>query len=420
MNTWESRLLSVMKKARAAYGSQIAYNGQQLCAVIENTDPALVQQREYKNMRALISCGGNSLLADSLKNPAARQNVIATVGRSMGKQHAIDRTSSERSCAIFLSAMSGNDAYIRNLDSAAASKNNQSTAPQPAVPKSNVQPTYNPQPSPTYNAQSNYTPQSNPTGSSQTSPTYNPQPVNNKPAKKINIGSILISIAVMLLAMFIGSSSGREFVSQHLSGNRLTGTWRMEIDYTDDLIQVVNSEYAEAILSGTGVSTSILPDFKDYAPEVNLTVYYTFNKDNTVEVETDNTAFNEALKTGFISPLVDWTVDCIKAYAQYCGINISGYTDDELFGLFGYTKDEFSNEALSYCQQTDYDPLHIDDYGYYTVKDNRIYLLSTSSQQPGSAYITYTLKNGVLTFENVSWSNSEVVLPGSLTRSTDK
>ena len=86
MNVWEKRLITAIKKACAANGAQTLYDGQRLCALIESADPELAQQREYKNFRALVRCGGNTLLAQSAHAPRAElQKNIETLGRSMGK-----------------------------------------------------------------------------------------------------------------------------------------------------------------------------------------------------------------------------------------------------------------------------------------------------------------------------------------------
>ena len=72
MNVWEKRLITAIKKACAANGAQTLYDGQRLCALIESADPELAQQREYKNFRALVRCGGNTLLAQSAHAPRAQ------------------------------------------------------------------------------------------------------------------------------------------------------------------------------------------------------------------------------------------------------------------------------------------------------------------------------------------------------------
>lgn len=114
MNVWEKRLITAIKKACAANGAQTLYDGQRLCALIESADPELAQQREYKNFRALVRCGGNTLLAQSAHAPRAElQKNIETLGRSMGKGYAIDRVSGERSCALYLTAVTGDESYIR-------------------------------------------------------------------------------------------------------------------------------------------------------------------------------------------------------------------------------------------------------------------------------------------------------------------
>ena len=151
MNVWEKRLITAIKKACAANGAQTLYDGQRLCALIESADPELAQQREYKNFRALVRCGGNTLLAQSAHAPRAElQKNIETLGRSMGKGYAIDRVSGERSCALYLTAVTGDESYIRALDAAPENKNDHTPQPTPRpAPTPAPQQTQQQRPTPT-------------------------------------------------------------------------------------------------------------------------------------------------------------------------------------------------------------------------------------------------------------------------------
>ena len=161
MNVWEKRLITAIKKACAANGAQTLYDGQRLCALIESADPELAQQREYKNFRALVRCGGNTLLAQSAHAPRAElQKNIETLGRSMGKGYAIDRVSGERSCALYLTAVTGDESYIRALDAAPENKNDHTPQPTPRpAPTPAPQQTQQQRPAPTPAPQPQPTPQ---------------------------------------------------------------------------------------------------------------------------------------------------------------------------------------------------------------------------------------------------------------------
>ena len=307
MNAWEKRLITAIKKACAANGAQTLYDGQRLCALIESADPELAQQREYKNFRALVRCGGNTLLAQSAHAPRAElQKNIETLGRSMGKGYAIDRVSGERSCALYLTAVTGDESYIRALD--AAPEN--TTTPQPT-----------PRPAPTL--QQTQQPRPTPTPAPQPQPT--PQPAQNTPpAKKSSrLIGILVSVVVVLIAAALGTSTGRALVGGLFGGDKLAGTtWRGELNITKEIAAELDETVAKEFADIDDIPTDSLPQFSDYCGAIKVVADLSFSDDGAISMTINETALRNTAREAIGEPTAQWMLDCLKAISREMGADL--------------------------------------------------------------------------------------------------
>ena len=412
MNVWEKRLITAIKKACAANGAQTLYDGQRLCALIESADPELAQQREYKNFRALVRCGGNTLLAHSAHAPRAElQKNIETLGRSMGKGYAIDRVSSERSCALYLTAVTGDESYIRALDAAPSP----SPAPQPTP---QTQPTPRPKPQPT--------PQPTPT------PTPQPQPQpaqNTPPAKKSSrLVGILVSVVVVLIAAALGTSTGRALVGGLFGGDKLAGTtWRGELNITKEIAAELDETVAKEFADMDDIPTDSLPQFSDYCGAIKVVADLSFSDDGAISMTINETALRNTAREAIGEPTAQWMLDCLKAISREMGADLEemGYSDDDILLMtVGMTKDELTVYVGDYVDDSVSDALKeaADDFtvsAYYKVRGGKIYILNTPDQSvSNSPYYTFTLKDSTLVLETAVGldEGAENVYPLTLTK----
>lgn len=402
MNVWEKRLITAIKKACAANGAQTLYDGQRLCALIESADPELAQQREYKNFRALVRCGGNTLLAQSAHAPRAElQKNIETLGRSMGKGYAIDRVSSERSCALYLTAVTGDESYIRALDAAPENKNDHIPQPTPRPA-----PTPAPQPQPT------------------------PQPAQNTPpAKKSSrLVGILVSVVVVLIAAALGTSTGRALVGGLFGGDKLAGTtWRGELNITKEIAAELDETVAKEFADMDGIPTDSLPQFSDYCGAIKVVADLSFSDDGAISMTINETALRNTAREAIGEPTAQWMLDCLKAISREMGADLEemGYSDDDILLMtVGMTKDELTVYVGDYMDEYVGDALKeaADDVtvsAYYKVRGGKIYILNTPNQSvSNSPYYTYTLKDSTLVLETAVGldEGAENVYPLTLTK----
>lgn len=408
MNVWEKRLITAIKKACAANGAQTLYDGQRLCALIESADPELAQQREYKNFRALVRCGGNTLLAQSVHAPRAElQKNIETLGRSMGKGYAIDRVSGERSCALYLTAVTGDESYIRALDAAPENKNDHTPQPTPRpAPTPAPQPTPTPQPQPT--------------------PQPTPQP---QPAKKSSrLIGILVSVAVVLIAAAIGTGTGRALVGGLFGGDKLAGTtWRGEVDITDEIAAELDETVAKEFADMDDIPTDSLPQFSDYCGAIKVVADLSFSDDGAISMTINETALRNTAREAIGEPTAQWMLDCLKAISREMGADLEemGYSDDDILLMtVGMIKDELTDYVGDYMDEYVGDALKeaADDVtvsAYYKVRGGKIYILNTPNQSvSNSPYYTFTLKDSTLVLETAVGldEGAEDVYPLTLTK----
>ena len=418
MNVWEKRLITAIKKACAANGAQTLYDGQRLCALIESADPELAQQREYKNFRALVRCGGNTLLAQSAHAPRAElQKNIETLGRSMGKGYAIDRVSGERSCALYLTAVTGDESYIRALDGAPSP----SPAPQPTP-----QPT--PRPAPTPAPQQ--TQQQRPTPTSAPQPQPTPQPAQNTaPAKKSSrLIGVLVSVVVVLIAAALGTSTGRALVGGLFGGDKLAGTtWRGELNITKEIAAELDKTVAKEFADMDDIPTDSLPQFSDYCGAIKVVADLSFSDDGAISMTINETALRNTAREAIGEPTAQWMLDCLKAISREMGADLEemGYSDDDILLMtVGMTKDELTVYVGDYMDEYVGDALKeaADDVtvsAYYKVRGGKIYILNTPDQSvSNSPYYTFTLKDSTLVLETAVGldEGAENVYPLTLTK----
>ena len=416
MNVWEKRLITAIKKACAANGAQTLYDGQRLCALIESADPELAQQREYKNFRALVRCGGNTLLAQSVHAPRAElQKNIETLGRSMGKGYAIDRVSGERSCALYLTAVTGDESYIRALDAAPENKNDHT-------------PQSMPRPAPTLAPQQTQQQRPTPTPAPQPQPT--PQPAQNTaPAKKSSrLVGILVSVVVVLIAAALGTSTGRALVGGLFGGDKLAGTtWRGELNITKEIAAELDETVAKEFADMDGIPTDSLPQFSDYCGAIKVVADLSFSDDGAISMTINETALRNTAREAIGEPTAQWMLDCLKAISREMGANLEemGYSDDDILLMtVGMTKDELTDYVGDYMDEYVGDALKeaADDVtvsAYYKVRGGKIYILNTPNQSvSNSPYYTFTLKDSTLVLETAVGldEGAENVYPLTLTK----
>lgn len=416
MNVWEKRLITAIKKACAANGAQTLYDGQRLCALIESADPELAQQREYKNFRALVRCGGNTLLAQSAHAPRAElQKNIETLGRSMGKGYAIDRVSGERSCALYLTAVTGDESYIRALDAAPENKNDHT-------------PQSTPRPAPTPAPQQTQQQRPTPTPAPQPQPT--PQPAQNTtPAKKSSrLIGVLVSVVVVLIAAALGTSTGRALVGGLFGGDKLAGTtWRGELNITKEIAAELDETVAKEFADMDGIPTDSLPQFSDYCGAIKVVADLSFSDDGAISMTINETALRNTAREAIGEPTAQWMLDCLKAISREMGADLEemGYSDDDILLMtVGMTKDELTDYVGDYMDEYVGDALKeaADDVtvsAYYKVRGGKIYILNTPNQSvSNSPYYTFTLKDITLVLETAVGldEGAENVYPLTLTK----
>ena len=138
MNKNEQILVDTVGGINRLYGGATLRSGQRLLGLCMDMAPKLVGQREYKMFSNLVKCGGNEALLDAIKDtPAAQEQTVARLTRRMADEYVMDETAARRICALYMTAASGNSAYIDRLDAAGEVKRQPAPKPAPApTPKS--------------------------------------------------------------------------------------------------------------------------------------------------------------------------------------------------------------------------------------------------------------------------------------------
>ena len=147
MNKYEQALVSAVKQITKSDAAKAASDARWLLGMVMNAAPQLSGQREYKLFTSLLSCNGNRILAEAAKkSAAARDAEVERLVQRLQSDFLLDEASARRICALYLTAVTGDESYIRALDSAG---NKTNPAPQNAPkPKQRPQPQQRPAPSP--------------------------------------------------------------------------------------------------------------------------------------------------------------------------------------------------------------------------------------------------------------------------------
>lgn len=138
MNKYENILVDTVGRIKESFGGEALRNGKRLQGLCMDMSPQLMNQREYKMLVILIKCGGNEALLDALNDtPAVQERAVARLTQRMADEYVMDETAARRICALYMTAASGNSAYIDRLDAAEEAKRQPAPKPAPApTPKS--------------------------------------------------------------------------------------------------------------------------------------------------------------------------------------------------------------------------------------------------------------------------------------------
>lgn len=132
MNKYENILVDTVGRIKESFGGEALRNGKRLQGLCMDMSPQLMNQREYKMLVILIKCGGNEALLDALNDtPAVQERAVARLTQRMADEYVMDETAARRICALYMTAASGNSAYIDRLDAAGEAKR-QPAPKQPA------------------------------------------------------------------------------------------------------------------------------------------------------------------------------------------------------------------------------------------------------------------------------------------------
>lgn len=142
MNKYENILVDTVGRIKESFGGEALRNGKRLQGLCMDMSPQLMNQREYKMLVILIKCGGNEALLDALNDtPAVQERAVARLTQRMADEYVMDETAARCICALYMTAASGNSAYIDRLDAAGEVKRQPAPKPAPA-------PTPTPKPAP--------------------------------------------------------------------------------------------------------------------------------------------------------------------------------------------------------------------------------------------------------------------------------
>ena len=187
MNKYENILVDTVGRIKESFGGEALRIGKRLQGLCMDMSPQLMNQREYKMLVILIKCGGNEALLDALNDtPAVQERAVARLTQRMADEYVMDESAARRICALYMTAASGNSAYIDRLDAAGEVKRQPAPKPAPApTPKSApaVPPTPKTAPSSTPKPAPAPTPTPKPAPAPATEPK--PQPAPDTPRLKL-------------------------------------------------------------------------------------------------------------------------------------------------------------------------------------------------------------------------------------------
>ena len=208
MNKYENILVDTVGRIKESFGGEALRNGKRLQGLCMDMSPQLMNQREYKMLVILIKCGGNEALLDALNDtPAVQEQTVARLTRRMADEYVMDETAARRICALYMTAASGNSAYIDRLDAAGEVK--RQPAPKPAAaptPKSApaVPPTPKTAPSSTPKPAPAPTPTPKPAPKPAPAPATEPKPQKTPGAPRLKLKKRHLRFVPMAIAMLGG------------------------------------------------------------------------------------------------------------------------------------------------------------------------------------------------------------------------
>ena len=136
MNKYEQALVDAVRQITKDNAARAASDARWLNGMLRDLAPQMIGQREYKMLVILIKCGGNEALLDALNDtPAAQERAVVRLTQRMADEYVMDETAARRICALYMTAASGNSAYIDRLDAAGEAKRQPAPKPAPAAKK---------------------------------------------------------------------------------------------------------------------------------------------------------------------------------------------------------------------------------------------------------------------------------------------
>ena len=197
MNRYEQALVDAVRQITKDNAAHAASDARWLLGMVMNAAPQLSGQREYKLFTSLLSCNGNRILAEAAKKPAtARDAEVERLVQRLQSDFLLDEASARRICALYLAGITGDESYIRALDSAGNKANH---APQTAPkPKQRPQPQQRPAPSPAP-AQPTPAPKQSP------APAPVPWPQKTPPMSLLKYKNWHLRFVPMLMAVLYGA-----------------------------------------------------------------------------------------------------------------------------------------------------------------------------------------------------------------------
>ena len=197
MNKYEQALVDAVRQITKDNAAKAASDARWLNGMLRDLAPQMIGQREYKMLTALLNCEGNRILAEAAKKPAAARDAdVERLVRRLCDEYVMDEDAARRICALYLAGITGDESYIRALDSAG---NKTNPAPQNAPkPKQRPQPQQRPAPSPAP-AQPTPAPKQSP------APAPVPRPQKTPPISLLKYKNWHLRFIPMLMAVLYGA-----------------------------------------------------------------------------------------------------------------------------------------------------------------------------------------------------------------------
>ena len=208
MNKYENILVDTVGRIKESFGGEALRNGKRLQGLCMDMSPQLMNQREYKMLVILIKCGGNEALLDALNDtPAVQERAVARLTQRMVDEYVMDESAARRICALYMTAASGNSAYIDRLDAAEEAQKQPAPKPKPTpAPKPKPTPAPKPKPTPAPKPAPKPAPAPAPTPkpAPAPAPTTEPKPQKTPGAPRLKLKKRHLRFVPMAIAMLGG------------------------------------------------------------------------------------------------------------------------------------------------------------------------------------------------------------------------